>query len=189
MSSTPSSRRRITPCFVHIESDGIVGNFSARQHTSACVLSFWLVAGGMGVRALTLTPTRRVVMCASPIGGSHASRAVLRSRDRDRHRGGTCRPYSPNHYNAGTRTTGSDVYYPNCAAARAAGVAPIYKGQPGTGLGLTATATASPANSAAEVSPPSSGPVVRTGGSAHPGVTPTTGGQLRPHRVRIALIP
>jgi len=26
---------------------------------------------------------------------------------------------------------GSAVYYPNCAAARAAGVAPIYKGQPG----------------------------------------------------------
>ena len=31
MSSTPSSRRRTTPCFVCIESDGIVGNFSARQ--------------------------------------------------------------------------------------------------------------------------------------------------------------
>jgi endonuclease G len=27
--------------------------------------------------------------------------------------------------------TGSDVYYPNCAAARAAGAAPIYQGQPG----------------------------------------------------------
>ena len=32
MSSTLSSRRRTTPCFVCIESDGIVGNFSARQH-------------------------------------------------------------------------------------------------------------------------------------------------------------
>jgi hypothetical protein len=31
MSSTPSSRRRTTPCFLCIESDGIVGNFSARQ--------------------------------------------------------------------------------------------------------------------------------------------------------------
>jgi hypothetical protein len=31
MSSTPSSRRRTTPCFVCIESDGIVGNFDARQ--------------------------------------------------------------------------------------------------------------------------------------------------------------
>jgi endonuclease G len=28
-------------------------------------------------------------------------------------------------------TTGSTVYYPNCAAACAAGAAPIYRGQPG----------------------------------------------------------
>jgi hypothetical protein len=32
MSSTPSSRRRTTWCFLCIESDGIVGKFSARQH-------------------------------------------------------------------------------------------------------------------------------------------------------------
>lgn len=32
--------------------------------------------------------------------------------------------------NAAARITGS-VYYPNCAAARAAGVAPLYLGQPG----------------------------------------------------------
>jgi len=32
MSSTPSSRRRITWCFLCIETDGIVGKFSARQH-------------------------------------------------------------------------------------------------------------------------------------------------------------
>ena len=31
---------------------------------------------------------------------------------------------------------GSDVYYPNCAAARAAGAAPIYRGQPGYRPGL-----------------------------------------------------
>jgi hypothetical protein len=31
MSSTPSSRRRTTPCFVCIESEGIVANFNARQ--------------------------------------------------------------------------------------------------------------------------------------------------------------
>jgi hypothetical protein len=28
-------------------------------------------------------------------------------------------------------TTGSNVYYPNCKAACAAGAAPIYRGQPG----------------------------------------------------------
>lgn len=29
------------------------------------------------------------------------------------------------------RAIGGDAYYPNCAAARAAGVAPIRRGQPG----------------------------------------------------------
>jgi len=29
------------------------------------------------------------------------------------------------------RPSNSSVYYPNCAAARAAGAAPIYRGQPG----------------------------------------------------------
>jgi hypothetical protein len=33
-------------------------------------------------------------------------------------------------------TTGSSVYYPNCKAACAAGVAPIYQGQPGYRPGL-----------------------------------------------------
>ena len=32
----------------------------------------------------------------------------------------------------------TDVYYPNCAAARAAGAAPIYVGQPGYRPGLDA---------------------------------------------------
>jgi hypothetical protein len=32
----------------------------------------------------------------------------------------------------------TDVYFPNCAAARAAGVAPIYAGQPGYRPGLDA---------------------------------------------------
>ena len=33
-------------------------------------------------------------------------------------------------------TTGASVYYPNCAAACADGVAPIYRGQPGYRPGL-----------------------------------------------------
>jgi Excalibur calcium-binding domain len=37
-----------------------------------------------------------------------------------------------------TDTAGADVYYPNCAAARAAGAAPIYAGQPGYRPGLDA---------------------------------------------------
>src|SRR5262249_45892047 len=34
------------------------------------------------------------------------------------------------------RTTGASVYYPNCDAARAAGVAPLYRGEPGYRSGL-----------------------------------------------------
>ncbi len=33
-------------------------------------------------------------------------------------------------------TDGSSVYYPNCAAARAAGVAPLHRGDPGYRPGL-----------------------------------------------------
>ena len=35
-------------------------------------------------------------------------------------------------------TSMTEVYYPNCAAARAAGAAPIYAGQPGYRPGLDA---------------------------------------------------
>lgn len=35
-----------------------------------------------------------------------------------------------------TTSRSGDVYYPNCAAARAAGAAPIYRGQPGYGRHL-----------------------------------------------------
>jgi Excalibur calcium-binding domain len=35
-----------------------------------------------------------------------------------------------------TPTNTDDIYYPNCAAARKVGAAPIYKGQPGYRPGL-----------------------------------------------------
>jgi len=34
------------------------------------------------------------------------------------------------------KTVESSVYYPNCAAARAAGVAPLHRGEPGYRQGL-----------------------------------------------------
>ena len=39
---------------------------------------------------------------------------------------------------AQTQYRSTDVYYPNCAAARTAGAAPIYLGQPGYRAGLDA---------------------------------------------------
>ena len=48
-----------------------------------------------------------------------------------------------------------DVYYQNCTAARAAGAAPIYQGQPRTTVhNWTATMTESPANKSNAASPP-----------------------------------
>ena len=35
-----------------------------------------------------------------------------------------------------TKSSGSNVYYPNCSAARAAGVAPVRRGDPGYGKHL-----------------------------------------------------
>ncbi|WP_264571575.1 MULTISPECIES: excalibur calcium-binding domain-containing protein [unclassified Sphingobium] len=35
-----------------------------------------------------------------------------------------------------TRSDNGTVYYPNCSAARAAGAAPVYRGQPGYGTHL-----------------------------------------------------
>ena len=42
--------------------------------------------------------------------------------------------------------TGSSVYYRNCQAAKDAGAAPLYRGQPGYRSGLATTVTAWPAS-------------------------------------------
>lgn len=65
MSSTPSSRRRTTPCVVCIESDGIVGNFDARQQlsafTEAPTTTAWMAFGA----ALRMTECAVVLFEAS----------------------------------------------------------------------------------------------------------------------------
>jgi hypothetical protein len=43
---------------------------------------------------------------------------------------------SPNSGQSTESTSSSDVYYPNCTAARRAGVTPILAGQPGYRAGL-----------------------------------------------------
>ncbi|MBC6982905.1 excalibur calcium-binding domain-containing protein [Caulobacter sp. 17J80-11] len=48
------------------------------------------------------------------------------------HRKPSARPAAPSQSSSG-RSGGGTPSYPNCAAARAAGAAPVYRGQPGYG--------------------------------------------------------
>lgn len=54
----------------------------------------------------------------------------------DRKNGGRHCHRGPNAGQSKAPSSGSGVYYPNCAAARAAGATPIYRGQPGYGSHL-----------------------------------------------------
>lgn len=54
----------------------------------------------------------------------------------DRKNGGRHCHRGPSAGNSSTPSGNGKVYYPNCAAARAAGAAPIYRGQPGYGTHL-----------------------------------------------------
>jgi hypothetical protein len=54
----------------------------------------------------------------------------------DRKNGGRHCHRGPNAGQSESPPKGGGVYYPNCTAARAAGAAPIYRGQPGYGTHL-----------------------------------------------------
>lgn len=60
--------------------------------------------------------------------GCHMDRST---GERHCHRGPNAGPTT-----AATRGGGREVYYPNCAAAREAAAAPVYRGQPGYGSQL-----------------------------------------------------
>jgi len=60
--------------------------------------------------------------------GCHMDR---KTGERHCHRGPKAGPTT-----APAQDGGREVYYPNCAAARAAGAAPVYRGQPGYGRHL-----------------------------------------------------
>lgn len=77
---------------------------------------------------------------AAPLYRGQAGYRSALDRDSD---GVACEPYSGNstsnssgHSSSGSTSSGGSTYYANCSAARAAGAAPLHKGDPGYRSGL-----------------------------------------------------
>ena len=83
----------------------------------------------------TLLLTLSLFSCVMTIAGiayAHGGSTDANGCHKD-HKSGVRHCHGSGSAPAQQRTSGSSVYYPNCAAARAAGAAPIYRGQPGYG--------------------------------------------------------
>lgn len=91
-----------------------------------------IVLGGLGQPAITLAGAQ-----AHP-GGLAADGCHNDRKNGGRHCHRSSAPSrSPNTSSQrSSSAAGGQAYYPNCAAARAAGAAPIYEGQPGYGRHL-----------------------------------------------------
>ncbi|WP_199797876.1 excalibur calcium-binding domain-containing protein [Erythrobacter sp. KY5] len=76
-----------------------------------------------------------VVFLASSAVSAHPGRTAADGCHNDRKNGGRHCHRAPSSSKP-TRTPSGEVYYPNCAAARAAGAAPVQRGQPGYGRHL-----------------------------------------------------
>jgi len=91
----------------------------------------------LGLLALTLAAPLAMFGNAVPAlahGGGLAADGCHYDRKagtRHCHRGSSAAPASPPQ-----RSNGSSTYFPNCAAARAAGAAPVRRGDPGYGRHL-----------------------------------------------------
>lgn len=101
-----------------------------RLYVEAWILGAVMVLGVLGLAAAVLAPEQAN---AHPGGtaadGCHNDR---KNGDRHCHRGRNAGTKAP----APQRAIGGAVYYPNCAAARAAGAAPVRRGEPGYGSHL-----------------------------------------------------
>lgn len=76
-----------------------------------------------------------VVLLAASAVSAHPGRTAADGCHNDRKNGGRHCHGAPASSKP-TRTPSGEVYYPNCAAARAAGAAPVRRGQPGYGRHL-----------------------------------------------------
>ncbi|WP_199803312.1 excalibur calcium-binding domain-containing protein [Erythrobacter rubeus] len=72
---------------------------------------------------------------ASSAASAHPGRTAADGCHNDRKNGGRHCHGAPM-TSKPTRTPSGEVYYPNCAAARAAGATPVHRGQPGYGRHL-----------------------------------------------------
>lgn len=98
----------------------------ALQVETAVMLAAWVLAMYLAIAAWFEPAPARAHPGGLAADGCHNDR---KNGGRHCHRGA----------NAGKSTEPSgngSVYYPNCAAARGAGAAPIYRGQPGYGTHL-----------------------------------------------------
>lgn len=88
------------------------------------------------MRGLSLTTA--LFVFASTSLQAHPGRLAADGCHTDRKTGQRHCHQGPNaHATTVRKATGArEVYYPNCAAARAAGAAPVYRGQPGYGKHL-----------------------------------------------------
>ena len=91
-------------------------------------LSTSMLAGALVATATFSFPT----VTSAHGGGLDASGCHTNRRTGDYHCHRETAPRPPPVYTP-QRTTGGAVYYANCAAARAAGAAPVMRGQPGYG--------------------------------------------------------
>ena len=93
----------------------------------------------MRLRALTL-PLAALAACSASLAGAHGGglnaegcHTNRKTGDYHCHRAAASAP-AP--VRAALRAAGREAYYPNCAAARAAGAAPLRRGVPGYRAGL-----------------------------------------------------
>jgi hypothetical protein len=93
---------------------------------SAALLIAWFLTAFFVIASLIGPPSAEAHPGGLAADGCHNDR---QHGGRHCHRGPSTAP------SAALRSNGS-VYYPNCVAARAAGAAPIYRGQPGYGSHL-----------------------------------------------------
>ena len=73
-----------------------------------------------------------VAVIASPLA-AHGGRTAADGCHNDRKNGGR---HCHGAKTQPVRQSGGDIYYPNCSAARSAGVAPVRRGEPGYGTHL-----------------------------------------------------
>lgn len=102
----------------------------SKQDTRSIRLEFalWLMAVFVAIGA--------AVFWLASAASAHPGGLAADGCHNDRKNGGRHCHRGPSAGQSKTPSSGGGVYYPNCAAARAAGAAPIYRGQPGYGSHL-----------------------------------------------------
>ncbi|MFO6430272.1 excalibur calcium-binding domain-containing protein [Erythrobacter sp. W302b] len=111
-----------------------MNDWDQNQKHSSVPLKVELIAITVA-RALTLVATMIFLLGPRP-SDAHPGGLAADGCHNDRKNGGRHCHRSTNAVQSTERPSKGSVYYPNCAAARAANAAPVYRGQPGYGRHL-----------------------------------------------------